>query len=576
MGDSLFFKLCSSKFLKPPASRVVQDTNDSEESKALILKWRDTCIETHAECRPSDVPTEYWKPTRLLQVESSKENEAEVCKLVNGSQIAEEEGYVALSYCWGKDPRFLKLESGNEHELREGVLLSSLEKTFQDALKVTRWLGYKYIWIDCLCIKQDKDKEDWQTEAPTMKSVYSGASITIVAAHGGDPSSGLFTTRYAESIVPPVIQCSWARSLGPTRTIIYDNLWYYEIDKGPLASRAWAVQERALSRRLVVFGKAQVFFKCSNMNLCESYPNCTPPWSVTGSGTSALFQLSDQVASPENAWSEVARIYSATKLTRDEDKLMALSGLAEKMQRRFPGEDYVVGLWGVNQTHRATELLWTTDHYINKPARRPSPCVAPTWSWLSIITEVSLRDPKKDIGGKVLIKILEVCVTPVDAKHPTGNIHKDPWLHIRCKLKPAQWKITDYYEDDYLGKYRITFDGIARNRSRGDNIIVSVENVKLDGPISMDLANRKIFLLPVTEFFFRRRKKIAGLVVTPVNNQEMRYERLGYFEMYKKDAGRLMYERRTSSFSNEGLKIRKKRGFQKQWWKIPARSIYLV
>ncbi|KAK1502880.1 hypothetical protein CTAM01_04869 [Colletotrichum tamarilloi] len=40
--------------------------------------------------------------------------------------------------------------------------MTSLSKTFQDAVLVTRRLGIKYIWIDSLCIIQDS-KLDWET-----------------------------------------------------------------------------------------------------------------------------------------------------------------------------------------------------------------------------------------------------------------------------------------------------------------------------------------------------------------------------------------------------------------------------
>ncbi|KAH8650268.1 hypothetical protein BGZ60DRAFT_389370, partial [Tricladium varicosporioides] len=66
--------------------------------------------------------------------------------------------YIALSYCWGgsNPPSTTK---SNEAARHLGIPSSQISRTFQDAIKVTRWLGFQYLWIDALCIVQD-DKED--------------------------------------------------------------------------------------------------------------------------------------------------------------------------------------------------------------------------------------------------------------------------------------------------------------------------------------------------------------------------------------------------------------------------------
>jgi hypothetical protein len=83
--------------------------------------------------------------------------------------------YVTLSHCWGFIPIFT-LKSTSYHELKSGFQISLLSKTFQDAIAVTRALGYEFIWIDSLCIIQDS-KDDWNLEAPQMQSIYRGAVL---------------------------------------------------------------------------------------------------------------------------------------------------------------------------------------------------------------------------------------------------------------------------------------------------------------------------------------------------------------------------------------------------------------
>ncbi|KAK4206045.1 hypothetical protein QBC37DRAFT_301586, partial [Rhypophila decipiens] len=94
--------------------------------------------------------------------------------------------------------------------------------TFQDAIQVTRALGKKYLWIDALCIIQGPDG-DWKSEAETMANIFACAYCTIAA--------GTLTT------------CAFD----------FDK----DVDRGTLMKRAWVLQERVLSRRIIHFTSAQ-------------------------------------------------------------------------------------------------------------------------------------------------------------------------------------------------------------------------------------------------------------------------------------------------------------------------------
>lgn len=45
---------------------------------------------------------------------------------------------------------------------------------------VSKYLGYRYLWIDSLCIIQD-DHQDWQRESGRMADVYSNADLVLGA-----------------------------------------------------------------------------------------------------------------------------------------------------------------------------------------------------------------------------------------------------------------------------------------------------------------------------------------------------------------------------------------------------------
>jgi hypothetical protein len=83
--------------------------------------------------------------------------------------------YAALSHCWGLYPLLTTTTSNiSSHSSRppgrSGIPLSSLPRTFRDAILIKRALGLRYLWIDSLCIIQDSDV-DWEREWALMGEI---------------------------------------------------------------------------------------------------------------------------------------------------------------------------------------------------------------------------------------------------------------------------------------------------------------------------------------------------------------------------------------------------------------------
>jgi hypothetical protein len=142
--------------------------------------------EEHETC--SRLQTAGFTPTRLMQVADTS---SELWFLrVPEEEALEVQGYMTLSYRWGSSP-FINLTSSNLQDLRRGSSISTLPKTFQDAIQVTRSLGIKFLWIDALCILQD-DEHDWRKESSVMYNVYQNSVCNIAAAASHSPTEGLF------------------------------------------------------------------------------------------------------------------------------------------------------------------------------------------------------------------------------------------------------------------------------------------------------------------------------------------------------------------------------------------------
>ena len=83
--------------------------------------------------------------------------------------------------------------------MENGIDVNLLPATFRQALDITRKLGYRFIWIDSLCIIQDS-KGDWAREAVLMSDVYGSAECNV-AAVGADSFVCCFTKRNPLSLI---------------------------------------------------------------------------------------------------------------------------------------------------------------------------------------------------------------------------------------------------------------------------------------------------------------------------------------------------------------------------------------
>lgn len=99
--------------------------------------------------------------TRLLDVSGVAADGTSKDPLLYISDANERSEYVALSYCWGQEGNedFVLTQSTLKRKI-DIVPLSGLPQTLRDAITITKRLGFRYLWIDALCIVQ-ANMEDW-------------------------------------------------------------------------------------------------------------------------------------------------------------------------------------------------------------------------------------------------------------------------------------------------------------------------------------------------------------------------------------------------------------------------------
>ena len=100
--------------------------------------------------------------------------------------------WICLSHCWGSQWHFV-LDSGTMKEMLAAISPNSIPPKFRDAITTTRKLGYRYLWIDSLCIIQDS-YDDWVSESNRMQSYYKDSVLTIAASDADGDEQGFLGT----------------------------------------------------------------------------------------------------------------------------------------------------------------------------------------------------------------------------------------------------------------------------------------------------------------------------------------------------------------------------------------------
>ncbi|KOS21314.1 hypothetical protein ESCO_006767 [Escovopsis weberi] len=245
---------------------------------------------------------------------------------------------------------------------------AGLPETILDAMRLSKKLGLRYLWVDRLCIIQD-DAQDVENHIRHMGYVYANAYLTIVAAYG-DVSTGILPINPQRS--PRERPSSGTRD---HNELVRTSRWN---------TRGWTLQESIYSRRRVYFFQDTVTWQCHCMT-----------WQKNPSGGSLVPKMrgkrrecADWISSsafgfqhpPWPDMDEYARIaadYSCRRVTLVDDTLKAFSGITFLLSRIFTGGF----MYGMPLMFLDIALLWRPSASIRRRALSRPPFL-PSWSWL--------------------------------------------------------------------------------------------------------------------------------------------------------------------------------------------------
>ncbi|KAK5027492.1 hypothetical protein LTS07_007094 [Exophiala sideris] len=380
--------LMNPKYAVEPGVRTIDPASvstGSVESFELAKQWIEECTFNHMKCTVSE-SNATWKPTHLLDVSVRGPKGAPGVKLVDGMFIDPLSEYVTLSHCWGKS-KPIRLHKGTLAALRQGVSTSSLPKTFAEAALVVERLGYRYLWIDALCIMHDNEQAVLK-EISQMHRVYSEATLNIAATSSRDDASGLIYSRNVSAMHPCIVDVRGMGIDDGMYKILRSTLWHDLVDSSPLSKRAWAFQERCLAKRTLHFTRNELLWECQQMCCSEVFPKGLPATIGPPSSQESVEFFSKRTHHQRHGnWHQIVKMYSPKRLTYSSDKLLAVGGLARQYmaRNRLREDEYLAGLWKPYLPHA---LLWRVEQ-----GRRPPKYRAPTWTWASIDGEVKYPEP---------------------------------------------------------------------------------------------------------------------------------------------------------------------------------------
>ncbi|KAE8308444.1 heterokaryon incompatibility protein-domain-containing protein [Aspergillus transmontanensis] len=402
----------------------------TDEHRDWYLSWVQDCFENHPKCqRPSTMPT------RLVDL--GDDDKGTICLREDIKQISR---YIALSHSWQFSDARNCMTLKDNYESRKRLLpQQGISQTFHDAIKVARWLGVRYLWIDTFCIIQD-DPDDWAQQASHMGDIFEGAYITI-AVHcyqSSPPTDGCFLERKVIHEValpddngdrfPVFIRCAEAG--------------LHNVNEDPsLMRRGWCVQERLLSPRILHFRPWEVSFECFTHRRCEceKMPLDIRDDIYIGMCEKELANFR-HISGPRQeldedgfwyAWQDIVWVYSAADVTVPTDRLAALSSMVQRMPRQIFG-DYLAGLWSKKLIE---QLAWTTRPKFKY--FRYQQYIAPSFSWASIHggpVEVNFQlRPWNPVKQKACI--LDAGTVPA-AHDPMGPV-REGFIHMRLRVCEA-------------------------------------------------------------------------------------------------------------------------------------------
>ena len=106
-----------------------------------------------------------------------------------------------------------------------------------------------------------------------MIKVYHYALSNISALDITDCREGIFFQRDPQKNSPSFVYSRYSKEPGRELRLGNTRFWRLEVDNAMINLRGWVIQERLLAKRILYFGKNQLFWECQELRAYEQYPD---------------------------------------------------------------------------------------------------------------------------------------------------------------------------------------------------------------------------------------------------------------------------------------------------------------
>lgn len=382
--------------------RPLCNRGSQEETISRMSEWLE-----QREQQTSHTQAHSPLPTRLLDLGQPGQG-GRTPWLESDLRLAETTGhhgrYMTLSYSWGNYKRCRTLLS-NYQERLSNIPYNILPAVFAQAVKLTRALGVRYLWIDALCIIQE-DSEDWRREAASMSDIYWNAVCRLAVTNSKNPTESFFPPQPIITSVPvphlkgPEIDHANGKEEG-NLYLTLPKFYSDDVDKGHLNTRGWVLQERLLSPRTIHFSRDHIYCEDEEDICGEDWVRRHFTWlsvidKISQSSQIDLFpdrhgiQRRDDPHMPpsypkedyhliSDPWLRIPEIFSKCQLSHQTDRLAAIAGLVKrKQQSPYNGARNFLGLW---EESLQVELGWVSCK--GSQLKFLPQLGLPSWTWIS-------------------------------------------------------------------------------------------------------------------------------------------------------------------------------------------------
>ncbi|KAI1495105.1 hypothetical protein F5X96DRAFT_688162 [Biscogniauxia mediterranea] len=312
-------------------------SSDPQLRASMSKYWLSVCQNSHPRCGGK---TPIQMPTRVVDLGEPSTTVAPKLYITGGKH----DRYVALSYSWGEGVRHkVKLKRETLEPFQYEIPMADMTLAHREAFQITH---------------------DWAQEAAKIADVYGNAEISIVAGRSNNSLEG-----FLEHKAEPSITCKIPYHR-PHADIPSDAYCHLTLRRstvaGPVDKRAWCFQESVLSRRMIVYGEAQLSFKCRQSIVHEDGSFHIYSWGKGGRYDLSYDALSDPALTAATVlarWYSLSHQYAIREIFDPTDNFATLAGVAFRFQQALKCR-YLAGLW---ESDMIRGLLWSSRRILGGP-----------------------------------------------------------------------------------------------------------------------------------------------------------------------------------------------------------------